>query len=182
MQDLNGIYTQIFNLKHSRIGHLFEGRYRAKLIEDDKYLLVVARYIALNPVSAFLVEDPSEWKWSSYNAYRGTSRAEDFLTTGFLLSYFESCELLPAQAFGKYIIAGIEASRSRIKRPPLSEILPVSTQRREREKAICVAFLEHDYSQREIAAYLGVQHTTVGRIIRRQAQNAPPAPDPSGAF
>ena len=182
MLELNGSYAKVFNLRHSRTGHVLGGRYGAKLIEDDTYLLVVARYIALNPVGAFLIDDPSEWKWSSYNAYCGTSRDEDFLTTEFLLSYFGSRELPPAQAFSRYVIEGIEASRSSNKKPPLSKILPVGAQRRDREKAICIAFLEYDYSQREIAAYLGVHHTTVGRIIRRQVENAPLVPGTIGAF
>ena len=55
MRQLNGVYTQIFNRRHGRVGHLFQGRYKAVLVEKESYLLELARYVVLNPVKAGLV-------------------------------------------------------------------------------------------------------------------------------
>ena len=66
MRQLNGVYTQYVNRTHARVGHLFQGRYKAILIEKDSYLLELARYIVLNPVRAGMVRAPGAWAWSSY--------------------------------------------------------------------------------------------------------------------
>ena len=66
MQLLNGIYTQKFNRIHNREGHVFQGRFKAILVDKDSYLLELSRYIVLNPVRAKMVTSPHEWKWSSY--------------------------------------------------------------------------------------------------------------------
>ncbi|MEJ2696952.1 MAG: transposase [Candidatus Sulfobium sp.] len=71
MRQLNGVYTQLFNRRHHRVGHLFQGRFKTILIEKEGYLLEVSRYVVLNPVRAKAVERPEHWKWSSY---RGTGR------------------------------------------------------------------------------------------------------------
>jgi REP element-mobilizing transposase RayT len=68
MQHLHGLYARIFNDRHGHVGHLFQSRYGSKVIRDDIQLRAVARYIALNPVEAKLVEHPADWAWSSYRA------------------------------------------------------------------------------------------------------------------
>jgi REP element-mobilizing transposase RayT len=65
MRQLNGVYTQMFNKKYKRVGHIFQGRYKAVLVDKDNYLLEVARYIVLNPVRARLVDAPEKWRFSS---------------------------------------------------------------------------------------------------------------------
>src|SRR5512136_3371563 len=69
MRHINGAYTTYFNVKRKRAGHLFQGRYKAILIEADEYLLELTRYIHLNPVRCGMVSRPEEHKWSSYNDY-----------------------------------------------------------------------------------------------------------------
>ncbi len=71
MAGLQSSYTQWFNRRHRRSGHLFQGRYKAFLIQDDPYLLTLVRYIHLNPVVARIVERPEQYRWSSDAAYRG---------------------------------------------------------------------------------------------------------------
>ncbi|MCE0721879.1 transposase [Legionella resiliens] len=68
MQLLNGVYTQKFNRIHNRVGHVFQGRFKAILVDKDIYFLELSRYIVLNPVRAKMVASPHEWKWSSYLA------------------------------------------------------------------------------------------------------------------
>lgn len=61
MRQLNGVYTQAFNKSHHRVGHVFQGRYKAIVVEKDAYLLELARYVVLNPVRAAMVRAPGDW-------------------------------------------------------------------------------------------------------------------------
>ena len=70
---MNGKYAQAFNRRHDRIGHVFQGRYKALLVERGAYLLEVVRYIVRNPVSAGLCSRPEDWLWSSHRATLGLS-------------------------------------------------------------------------------------------------------------
>src|SRR3972149_2645148 len=65
MRQLNGNYTQTFNRQHRRAGHLFQGRYKAILVDKDSYLLEVIRYVLLNPVRARLTNTAGQWRWNS---------------------------------------------------------------------------------------------------------------------
>lgn len=71
MRHVNGVYTQRFNRRHGLVGHLFQGRFKAMLVDSDSYLLEVCRYVDLNPVRAGLVAQPDDWAWSSYAAHTG---------------------------------------------------------------------------------------------------------------
>ncbi len=71
-QFLLGPYAQSFNRRHRRSGHVFEGRYRCRVVEHEEYLWAVSRYDHLNPVP-IIVEHPSQWPWSSYAGYRDSS-------------------------------------------------------------------------------------------------------------
>lgn len=66
MKRLNGTYTQYFNNRHGRVGHLFQGRYKAIIVDKNSYLLELNRYIVLNPVRAGQVNEPADWKWSNH--------------------------------------------------------------------------------------------------------------------
>ena len=70
-RQLNGVYTQRFNRRHRRVGHLLQGRYKAILVERDSYLLELCRYIVLNPVRAGTVRRAGDYRWSSYRATAG---------------------------------------------------------------------------------------------------------------
>jgi putative transposase len=88
MRQLNGVYTQLFNKLHGRTGHLFQGRYKAILIQKDSHLLEVCRYVVLNPVRARMVQRPDDWKWSSYPATAGRATSHPGLTTDWVLGQF----------------------------------------------------------------------------------------------
>ena len=77
MQHLGFRYTQWFNRRHMRVGHLFQGRYQAVLVDADSYLLELVRYIHLNPVRAGLVKAPERYySWSGHRAYLGKVRLD----------------------------------------------------------------------------------------------------------
>jgi REP element-mobilizing transposase RayT len=99
MRQLNGVFTQWSNRRHKRSGHLFQGRYKAILVDRDSYFLELARYIVLNPVRAAMVKHPRLWAWSSYRTTMGTSAAPKWLSTDDVLAAFRDGR---AQARGKY--------------------------------------------------------------------------------
>jgi hypothetical protein len=88
MRHINGAYTTYFNVKRERSGHLFQGRYKAILIEMNTYAKELSRYIHLNPVRAKMVETPEAYNWSSYSFYIGKKKAPEWLHRDFILGYF----------------------------------------------------------------------------------------------
>jgi REP element-mobilizing transposase RayT len=73
MQRLNQVYTQRFNRRHRRVGHVLQGRYKAIVLDKDSYFKALIRYVVLNPVRAKMVSGPERWTWSSYRATAGLS-------------------------------------------------------------------------------------------------------------
>ncbi|HVJ26063.1 MAG TPA: transposase, partial [Vicinamibacterales bacterium] len=63
MRYINGVYSQAFNRRHGKVGHLFQGRFKAILVDRDAYLVEVCRYVELNPIRARCVDDPRQWQW-----------------------------------------------------------------------------------------------------------------------
>ena len=88
MRQVNGLYTQDFNRRHGHVGHVFQGRYKAIIVERDSYLLVLCRYIVLNPVRAGMVRTAQEYRWSSYRATAGFDEGMTGLCTNWLLAQF----------------------------------------------------------------------------------------------
>ena len=110
MRHLNGVYTQHVNRSHDRVGHLFQGRYKAILVERDRYLLELARYVVLNPVRASLCATPGDWPWSSYRATVGEVFAPPFLTTDWLLRAFAERREDAVAAYRRFVAEGIGAT------------------------------------------------------------------------
>jgi putative transposase len=106
MRQLNGVYTQKHNRRHNRVGHLFQGRYKALVIERDSYLLELCRYIALNPVRAGLVSSPEDWPWSSYSATAGIKPQESSLDTDWLLGYFSLSKPQARKRYSSFVKEG----------------------------------------------------------------------------
>ncbi|MFC1668247.1 transposase [Chlamydiota bacterium] len=76
MHFINGSYTTYNNIKHQRVGHLFQGRYKSIIIDKDNYLAELTRYIHLNPLRAQMCENPEDYNWSSYREYLGLNKTE----------------------------------------------------------------------------------------------------------
>lgn len=108
MRQLNGVYTQRYNKKHNAVGHVFQGRYKAFLIEKELYLLEVARYIVLNPVRARLVEHAREWVWSSYRATAGLTNIPSFLSRDSTLQFFSKNIFDAQQRYINFVDAGVD--------------------------------------------------------------------------
>ena len=106
MRQLNGVYSQSFNRAHKRVGHVFQGRYKAILVEKESYLLELARYIVLNPVRAKMVLDPIEWPWSSYRAMTQKQTKIDWLFTDWILSMFGKRRSQSIIAYKRFVSRG----------------------------------------------------------------------------
>lgn len=107
MRQLNGVYTQLFNKYHGRNGHLFQGRYKAILIQKDSHLLEVCRYVVLNPVRAGMVETPEAWTWSSYLATAGKAKPHACLTIDWVLGQFSRKRGKAESEYRQYVKWGI---------------------------------------------------------------------------
>lgn len=206
MMQLNGKYAQYFNRKYNRVGHLFQDRYKAILVEKEAYLLELSRYVVLNPVKARIVELPGEWRWSSYRATIGETKKPGFLTVEWILSQFSNNLKKSIEAYKSYVcsggsmdfpeeylvgqlILGNEKFLNDVNRsigelnlagvnefprehrltsnPTLDEIFQKESRAgKTRDEIVYEVYYTTDYTQREIAEYLGLHYGTISRIIK----------------
>lgn len=193
MRQLNGVYAQGFNRRHQRVGHLFQGRYKAVLVQRDGHLLSALRYIVRNPLRARITQRVDEWRWTSHGATIGTSPA-GVVAVPDVLSYLGADA---ASARARYLELVSDASEVPVASHPLVEgdddfveahlerLLfspehPRASVRPRRPDladlvsspddgaAILRAFTEHGYSMRQIATHLGCGVTTIHRRVRER--------------
>lgn len=200
MRQLNGRYTQTYNRRHERVGHLFQGRFTAILVEKEAYLLELCRYVVLNPVRANMVPHPRQWAWSNYRATVGDTKAPNWLTTDWILRQF-GARVGPAQTGYRTFVAdgrggprpweqltgqiylGSEdfiaqhqpdrVIREIPRRQTQAKRPPLREvfQRRGGEtRLIAVAYRQYGYRLVEIADHLGVHYATVSRRLRQAEQ------------
>jgi REP element-mobilizing transposase RayT len=108
MRQLNGVYTQHFNRRHNRVGHLFQGRYKAILVDRESYLLALCRYVVLNPVRANLVKNPKEWPWSSYRGTAGYGKPLSCLRTDWVLEQLANERAKAIIRYREFVREGIK--------------------------------------------------------------------------
>jgi REP element-mobilizing transposase RayT len=199
MRDVNGVYTQAFNRRHRTVGHLFQGRYKAILVERDSHLLELARYVVLNPVRVGLCAQPDGYRWSSYRATAGLEPAPPLLTVDWLLAQLASRPARARERYRAFVADGLgvdpfadlrgvvlgdddfvaettsggSAPREapRRQRRPLRPSLAELFER-DGERAILPAYREHGYRLAEIAAHMGCHPATVSRRLRLLEANA----------
>jgi putative transposase len=192
IRQLNGDYARWWNHRHRHVGHLFQGRFGAQIVQDDAYLLTVCRYVVLNPVRAGLVAEPGQWRWSSYRATAGLAPTAEYLSPetlwhclggdvdgperyrAFVAAGGTAGELPPDPILGdesfrrRFDQQRESASRevpARERRPgPPIETLFVEAVTRSSRNAAILRAVASGYSLREIAAYLGVHPCTIKRV------------------
>jgi REP element-mobilizing transposase RayT len=194
MRQLNGIYTQSFNRRHKRVGHLFQGRYKAILIEKESYLLELCRYIVLNPARVKGGGGHAAWKWSSYRATAGLVQVPELLSVDWVLGQFgrqrqraheryrafvdEGMAHRPWDKLKRQIYLGSEkfierysAAHKRLKNIPGAQPRAAKPSlewifAKHKRTAIAQAYREHGYRLHEIAKHLGVHYATVSRRLQ----------------
>ena len=110
LQNLSFRYTRWVNWRQGRTGHLFQGRYKAVLIDADTYLQELTRYIHLNPVRAGMVREPEKYPWSGHRAYLGLETIPWF-TTDWVLSQFSKKVSVARRAYMKFVQEGMGGGR-----------------------------------------------------------------------
>lgn len=109
MRQLNGVFTQSINKKYNKTGHVFQGRYKAILVQKESYLLELARYVVLNPVRAKIADNPKEWKWSSFRSTAGFEKPHQCLTIDWILGQFGSTNRLAMEKYVAFVKDGIKS-------------------------------------------------------------------------
>lgn len=108
MRHLNGVYTQRFNRRHNRVGHIYQGRFKSIFVEQESYLLELCRYVVLNPVRAGIVKHPGNYKWSSYKGTVGLIKAVPFLTVDWILGQFGKSRREAQKEYRRFVQAGMK--------------------------------------------------------------------------
>ena len=106
MRQLNGVYTQRFDRRHDRVGHVFQGRFKAIVVDRDGYLLELCRYVVLNPVRAGVVKRIERYPWSSYPATMGFAAAPAWLTTDWVLGQFGKRGAVARRGYAEFVAQG----------------------------------------------------------------------------
>lgn len=110
LQRFHTWYTQYFNRRYGRVGHLFQGRYKAIVCDKDAYLLELVRYIHLNPVRAGLVDSPEEYPWSSHRVYLSIDRSE-VIDPSFVLKQFSDRLSAARRSYKTFVMEGSRQGR-----------------------------------------------------------------------
>jgi REP element-mobilizing transposase RayT len=162
MQWLGTCTAQSFNKRHERQGHLFKARFESRLVENDEYMLELARYLPLNPVRAGLTTSAVDWPWSSYAATTGRRVPPWFLSPDAFMDTLDSRD-----AYTSWVDDGVFSTfldEHGVPRPPprpsLNELLADIS-----EGALASAHFRHGYSKAEIARHLGVSRHQIRRRL-----------------
>ena len=108
MRRLNGTYTQGFNRRHERVGHVLQGRFKSILVDKNNYLMELCRYIVLNPVRAKMVTKPQDWPWSSFQATAGRVASPHWLDVGGVLRLFHRTRVVAQHIYKQYVKEGLQ--------------------------------------------------------------------------
>lgn len=196
MREVNGVYTQAYNRRHRRVGHVLQGRYKAILVDKDAYLLEMSRYIVLNPVRAGLCASVGKWRWSSYRAVIGMTEPQAHLAVKETLELFGEDPGRARVAYASFVAAGLETAVA-IEGPvnqiilgdehfvaettrrlqSLSPEIPrrqraqrslasIAEDTRDRDAAIRAAYATGVFTLKAIGEQFGLHYTTVSRIAR----------------
>ncbi len=111
MRHLNGVYTMKFNWRHKTIGHVFQGRFKAVLVQKESHFLEACRYVVLNPVRSQIVERPEDWASSSFRAFAGKGKANPCLTLDSVLAHFGERQKIASERYMNFVKEGMKAGR-----------------------------------------------------------------------
>ncbi|MBL4671297.1 MAG: transposase [Arenicella sp.] len=104
MRQLNGFYSQTYNRRHQKNGHVSQGRYKATMVEKESYLLELCRYVELNPARARMVHKAGDWPGVAIEV--GGVNSPSWLATDFILSSFAAKKGIAIKAYIKFLGEG----------------------------------------------------------------------------
>ena len=200
MRQLNGTYTQAINRRHHRVGHLFQGRFTAILVEKEAHLLELCRYVVLNPVRATMVTHPRLWGWSSYRDTVGERTAPNWLTTDWILGQFGTRQREAQRRYREFVAEGRDGPRPwdqltgqiylgseafiahhqpdrairdiprRQTQAARPSLKSLFQRRGDEVQLMAVAYRQYGYRLREIADHVGVHEATISRRLKQAEQ------------
>lgn len=168
MKHVNNSYTNYFNIKRKRAGHLLQGRYRAILVEADTYAAELSRYIHLNPVKAKMASSPEEYPWSSCRCYV-EGDGPSWLSTGFVLEYFGT---EPGERRINYRTYILEAVGKKYPDPLAGSIASTILGSEDFVRDIRERYLEGKTSDRDLPALRDLTRRPAIETIRKLAEDA----------
>lgn len=173
MQYLNGVYVMACNGRKGRLGHLTQRRYNCRLIEEQEYFQVVARYIAYNPVKAGLVARPEDWLFSSYRATVGLCKPPRFLDIDGLLAFFNPFRESRDDAYSAFLKETEETEMEFdehlvLLRPTLNHIFAGLA----RDMAVREAIHRWEYKHADVADFLGLKRSAISKILQKFTKSA----------
>ena len=112
MQGLQFRYTRYFNRRYGKVGHLFQGRYKAILCDKDPYLLGLVRYIHLNPIRSKVVKDLEKYRWISHLRYLGKTN-DGLVDEEFVLSQFGKNKYVARRKYREFVLDGLDLGHQR---------------------------------------------------------------------
>jgi len=190
MRQLNGIYTQAFNRKHNSSGHLFKGRFKSILVQKEKYLAELIRYILFIPVKSGFAKSPHQFKWSSCKFLFNSEECPKWINNAYVKSLYSDLQKDFSDSntpdedllnkIEKQIYLGDEEFISELQKyvdrgkdlreiPKLQRARPLSeiiTDSRSKEEAIGNAYLSGDYTLQQLADYFSLHYSTISRIVK----------------
>ena len=113
MQSLLFRYARYFNKRYDKVGHLFQGRYRAILCDKDAYLLELVRYVHLNPIRAKIVSDLKRYLWTSHLSYLGRAKQEGLVEADFVLSQFGKKKSFARRKYLEFILEELDSGHQK---------------------------------------------------------------------
>ena len=111
MQWLDSKYVGWFNRRHDRVGHLYQGRFKNILIDQETYAMEVSRYVVLNPVRAGIAERPQDFAWTSYRATVGEVEPQEWLAADDVLTRFANDRGVARELYRQFVAEGIGSTR-----------------------------------------------------------------------
>ncbi|MCP5366976.1 MAG: transposase [Hyphomicrobiales bacterium] len=193
MRQINGVFTQRHNRRHGGTGPVFQGRFKSIVVEKDRHLLNLSRYVAMARVRSGRARKPEAWPWCHYGAMSGAAEGPDFLHTQWTLDQFAKTPgrakqgfrnfcarddgdlalwgeltrgvVLGSPAFARQVArhAGLSGKRKPPRRPALSRLRKEIPDRSEWAAS---AYRDHGYTLAEIAAAIDLHYSSISKIIK----------------
>lgn len=198
MRQLNGVYTQNFNRKHNRGGHVFQGRYKSVLVQKDKYLADLIKYILFLPVKSGFVRYPYQFKWSNCKYLLDKEECPDWINNADIKSLYKdieseftdivnSSETIP-EKIKKQIYLGsddfiadmqenVDKDRDLREIPKVQRAKPINEyliSSKTKEEAIGKAYLSGDFTLQQLADHFSLHYSTISRIVKGHEGRAKP--------
>ena len=180
MKRINVSYVHCFNQKYKRVGHLFQDRFKSENVEQDRYLLALARYIHQNPLKAGMVKKVPDYKWSSYNGYMHENNYfAKMLDTDIVLNLFSPHKQTARKEFAKFmneeakeIFIDIKEKEEVMDEEAAKELFKAMQKEQDESEAEPLDQLIKNFrsktslSIRKIAAITGINKDKVNSILR----------------